>query len=184
MTLDTASGSTTKRIHVGGPKPAALVPRQPALRRALPSLAGDLVEAEARAVQEESLEVELHDRKVGGELNVVLSHRRDVSFSVISTQVQVDCFRRSGGDERKDSHLGSDNHWQPRATSGLIRRGPLRRRRHLLAPFVSSPEFVGQALWPGEDPKRSRHRLYQAVRDARRLLGEAVASERDRYWLD
>lgn len=41
-----------------------------------------------------------------------------------------------------------------------------------------------EALWPGEDPRRSRHRLYQAVRDARRLLGEAVASERDRYWLD
>lgn len=41
-----------------------------------------------------------------------------------------------------------------------------------------------EAIWPGEDPDRSRHRLYQAVRDARRLLGEAVASERDRYWLD
>lgn len=42
-----------------------------------------------------------------------------------------------------------------------------------------------EALWPGEDPKRSRQRLYQAVRDARRLLGEdAVVSERDRYWLD
>lgn len=41
-----------------------------------------------------------------------------------------------------------------------------------------------EALWPGEDPKRSRHRLYQAVRDARRLLADAVASERDRYWLD
>lgn len=41
-----------------------------------------------------------------------------------------------------------------------------------------------EALWPGEDPTRSRHRLYQAVRDARRLLGDAVASERDRYWLD
>ena len=41
-----------------------------------------------------------------------------------------------------------------------------------------------EAFWPGEDPRRSRHRLYQAVRDARRLLGDAVASERDRYWLD
>jgi DNA-binding SARP family transcriptional activator len=41
-----------------------------------------------------------------------------------------------------------------------------------------------EALWPGEDPKRSRHRLYQAVRDARRLLADALASERDRYWLD
>lgn len=41
-----------------------------------------------------------------------------------------------------------------------------------------------EALWPGEDPSRSRHGLYQAARDARRLLGDAVASERDRYWLD
>jgi DNA-binding SARP family transcriptional activator len=41
-----------------------------------------------------------------------------------------------------------------------------------------------EALWPGTDPERSRHRLYQAVRDARRLLDEAIASERDRYWLD
>jgi DNA-binding SARP family transcriptional activator len=41
-----------------------------------------------------------------------------------------------------------------------------------------------EALWPGEDPSRSRHRLYQAVRDARQLLGDGVASERDRYWLD
>jgi len=41
-----------------------------------------------------------------------------------------------------------------------------------------------EALWPGEDPSRTRHRLYQAVRDARHLLGDAVASERDRYWLD
>lgn len=41
-----------------------------------------------------------------------------------------------------------------------------------------------EALWPGEDPNRSRHRLYQAVRDARQLLGDGVASDRDRYWLD
>jgi DNA-binding SARP family transcriptional activator len=41
-----------------------------------------------------------------------------------------------------------------------------------------------EALWPGEDPKRSRQRLYQAARDARKLLGDGVASERDRYWLD
>ena len=43
---------------------------------------------------------------------------------------------------------------------------------------------VLEALWPGEAPERSRHRLYQAVGDARRLLGEAIASERDRYSLD
>ena len=41
-----------------------------------------------------------------------------------------------------------------------------------------------EALWPGGDPKRTRHGLYQAVRDARQLLGSALMSERDRYWLD
>jgi DNA-binding SARP family transcriptional activator len=41
-----------------------------------------------------------------------------------------------------------------------------------------------EAFWPGLDPRRTRTRLHQAVRDARRLLGNAIASERDRYWLD
>jgi DNA-binding SARP family transcriptional activator len=41
-----------------------------------------------------------------------------------------------------------------------------------------------EAFWPGLDPRRTRTRLHQAVRDARRLLGHAIASERDRYWLD
>lgn len=45
-------------------------------------------------------------------------------------------------------------------------------------------DAILEALWPGDDPKRSRHRLYQAVRDARQLLGNALMSERDRYWLD
>ncbi|MBA3736388.1 MAG: hypothetical protein H0W90_14530 [Actinobacteria bacterium] len=41
-----------------------------------------------------------------------------------------------------------------------------------------------EAFWPGLDPRRTRTRLHQAVRDARRLLGDAIASERDRYWVD
>jgi two-component SAPR family response regulator len=41
-----------------------------------------------------------------------------------------------------------------------------------------------EAFWPGLDPRRTRTRLHQAVRDARRLLGSAIASERDRYWID
>jgi DNA-binding SARP family transcriptional activator len=41
-----------------------------------------------------------------------------------------------------------------------------------------------EAFWPRLDPSRTRTRLHQAVRDARRLLGSAIASERDRYWLD
>jgi DNA-binding SARP family transcriptional activator len=78
----------------------------------------------------------------------------------------------------------------------LTIHGAKRGRRGLRARAVEVIAFLAlrregaqrdeilEALWPGEDPKRSRHRLYQAVRDARRLLGEAVASERDRYWLD
>jgi DNA-binding SARP family transcriptional activator len=41
-----------------------------------------------------------------------------------------------------------------------------------------------EAFWPGEDPRRTRPRLRQAVRDARRLLGAAVAGEHGSYWLD
>jgi len=69
------------------------------------------------------------------------------------------------------------------------RRGLRARALELIAFLAFRREGVQrdeilEALWPSEDPKRSRHRLYQAVRDARRLLGDAVASERDRYWLD
>lgn len=69
------------------------------------------------------------------------------------------------------------------------RRGLRARALEVIAFLAIRPEGaqrdeILEALWPGEDPKRSRHRLYQAVRDARRLLGDAVASERDRYWLD
>jgi DNA-binding SARP family transcriptional activator len=41
-----------------------------------------------------------------------------------------------------------------------------------------------EAFWPGEDPRRTRPRLRQAVRDARRLLGDAIGSENEQYWLD
>jgi DNA-binding SARP family transcriptional activator len=41
-----------------------------------------------------------------------------------------------------------------------------------------------EAFWPGEDPRRTRQRLRQAVRDARRLLGTAIVGENECYWLD
>jgi DNA-binding SARP family transcriptional activator len=41
-----------------------------------------------------------------------------------------------------------------------------------------------EAFWPGADPRRTRPQLRQAVRDARRLLGTAIAGERECYWLD
>jgi len=53
-----------------------------------------------------------------------------------------------------------------------------------LHPHGSSRDEVLEALWPSEDPRRSRDRLYQAVRDARRLLGDVIATDHDRYALD
>ena len=41
-----------------------------------------------------------------------------------------------------------------------------------------------EAFWPGADPRLTRPRLRQAVRDARRLLGSAIAGEHESYWLD
>ena len=41
-----------------------------------------------------------------------------------------------------------------------------------------------EAFWPGEDPRRTRPRLRQAVRDARRLLGNTIAGENEQYSLD
>jgi DNA-binding SARP family transcriptional activator len=41
-----------------------------------------------------------------------------------------------------------------------------------------------EAFWPGIDPRRTRPRLRQAVRDARRLLGTAITGEHECYWLD
>lgn len=39
-------------------------------------------------------------------------------------------------------------------------------------------------FWPGGDPRLTRPRLRQAVRDARRLLGTAIAGQHESYWLD
>jgi DNA-binding SARP family transcriptional activator len=79
----------------------------------------------------------------------------------------------------------------PLAIEGAKRsRRGLRARALELVAFLAlqkegaQRDEILEALWPGEDPKRSRPRFYQALRDARRLLGDAMASERDRYWLD
>lgn len=54
-----------------------------------------------------------------------------------------------------------------------------------LHPNGSSRDEILEALWPNSDPKKTRHRLYQATRDARRLLGEhAVGNEHDHYSLN
>ena len=105
-----------------------------------------------------------------------------------------------GGGSTSTAAPGVEAEPDPRPLVSLL--GPLtinggkRSRRGLRARALELIAFLAlrragaqrdeilEALWPGEDPKRSRQRLYQAVRDARQLLGDGVASERDRYWLD
>jgi DNA-binding SARP family transcriptional activator len=68
---------------------------------------------------------------------------------------------------------------QPRrqATSELIAYLAMQRRA------ISRDELL-EALWPGDDPHRSPARLYQAVSEARKLLGDAFQRDRDAYALD
>jgi DNA-binding SARP family transcriptional activator len=68
---------------------------------------------------------------------------------------------------------------QPRrqATTELIAYLAMQRRR------VSRDELL-EVLWPGDDPRRSAARFYQAVSEARKLLGDAFQRDRDTYALD
>jgi DNA-binding SARP family transcriptional activator len=68
------------------------------------------------------------------------------------------------------------------------RRGLRARALELIAYLALHPRPVHrdellEAFWPGEDPRRTRPRLRQAVRDARRLLDKAIAGEHGSYWL-
>jgi DNA-binding SARP family transcriptional activator len=69
------------------------------------------------------------------------------------------------------------------------RHGLRARALELIAYLALHPRAVPrdellEAFWPGEDPRRTRPRLRQAVRDARRLLGNAIAGEQGSYRLD
>ena len=68
---------------------------------------------------------------------------------------------------------------QPRrqATTELIAYLAMQRRR------VSRDELL-EALWPGDDPRRSAARFYQAVSEARKLLTDAFQRDHDTYVLD
>jgi DNA-binding SARP family transcriptional activator len=69
------------------------------------------------------------------------------------------------------------------------RRGLRARALELIAYLALHPRPVHrdellEAFWPGEDPRRTRPRFRQAVRDARRLLGDAIVGEDEQYRLD
>jgi len=69
------------------------------------------------------------------------------------------------------------------------RRGLRARALELIVYLALHPRPVQrdellEAFWPSDDPRRTRPRFRQAVRDARRLLGTAVVGENEFYWLD
>jgi DNA-binding SARP family transcriptional activator len=53
-----------------------------------------------------------------------------------------------------------------------------------LHPEGASRDQLLEALWPGEDPRRSEQRLWQSTSDVRRTLGSVITRESDRYALD
>jgi DNA-binding SARP family transcriptional activator len=53
-----------------------------------------------------------------------------------------------------------------------------------LHPDGASRDQLLEALWAGEDPKRSEQRLWQSSSDVRRVLGSVITRENDRYSLD
>jgi DNA-binding SARP family transcriptional activator len=69
------------------------------------------------------------------------------------------------------------------------RRGLRARALELIAYLALHPgpaqrDELLEVFWPGADPRLTRPRLRQAVRDARRLLGTAIVGENECYWLD
>jgi two-component SAPR family response regulator len=68
---------------------------------------------------------------------------------------------------------------QPRrqATTELIAYLATHRR-------AANRDELLEALWPSDDPRRSAARFYQAVSEARKLLGDAFKRDHERYTLD
>lgn len=53
-----------------------------------------------------------------------------------------------------------------------------------LHPHGASRDELIEALWPAQDPKKTRRRLWDLATDARAVLGDALIHEGERYRLD
>jgi DNA-binding SARP family transcriptional activator len=77
----------------------------------------------------------------------------------------------------------------PLTISGQSRRIRRAATHELLAylalhPHGASRDELIEAIWPGEDPERTRQRFWQSVSEARRALGQAWLHHGERYQLD
>lgn len=86
-------------------------------------------------------------------------------------QVMVSLFGRLRVGGADGDHAGE------RATRGLIAYLVLKRAAATMDELV-------EALWPGENPVKTRQRLWKAKRQAQRLLGEALVRQHDSYAID
>lgn len=53
-----------------------------------------------------------------------------------------------------------------------------------LHPDGATADDLLEALWPGQDPKQNRQRLWHGISEVRRLFGDALLRDGDRYLLD
>jgi DNA-binding SARP family transcriptional activator len=78
----------------------------------------------------------------------------------------------------------------PLQITGGKRRRRLRASAQELIAYLAlhrdgaSRDQLLEALWPGEHPKCSEQRLWQSSSDVRRVLGNVITRESDRYSLD
>ncbi|MGA9877099.1 MAG: BTAD domain-containing putative transcriptional regulator [Solirubrobacteraceae bacterium] len=54
----------------------------------------------------------------------------------------------------------------------------------VLHPKGASRDELVEAIWPAQDPERTRPRFWQSVTEARKAIGDAWLHERERYQLD
>jgi DNA-binding SARP family transcriptional activator len=77
----------------------------------------------------------------------------------------------------------------PLVIDGLSRRIKRAATYELLAylalhPKGASRDELVEAIWPAQDPERTRPRFWQSVTEARKALGDAWLHEGERYQLD
>lgn len=77
----------------------------------------------------------------------------------------------------------------PLRIDGTTRPPKRVRTRELIAylalhPHGASRDELTEALWPAQDPKKTRPRLWESASDARAALGDAWITEGERYRLD